>query len=54
VDFRLSLYEKQAKVRCRHREKADEAERTDYLKIIARMTYHIPNKGQVTVRYYGL
>jgi len=26
----------------------------DYLGFIARMTSHIPDKGQVTVRYYGL
>ncbi len=28
--------------------------RMDYLKFIARVTSRIPNKGQVTVRYYGL
>ena len=26
----------------------------DYLEFIARVTSHIPNKGQVMVRYYGL
>jgi len=26
----------------------------DYLEFIARATSHIPDKGQVTVRYYGL
>jgi len=26
----------------------------NYLKFIARVTAHIPDKGQVTVRYYGL
>jgi hypothetical protein len=30
------------------------AERMDYLEFIARTTSHIPDKGQVTVRYYGL
>jgi len=29
-------------------------ERLDYLEFIARVTSHIPDKGQVTVRYYGL
>jgi hypothetical protein len=29
-------------------------ERMDYLEFVARVTSHIPNKGQVTVRYYGL
>ncbi len=26
----------------------------DYLEFIARVTSHFPDKGQVTVRYYGL
>ena len=26
----------------------------DYLEFIARVTSHIPDKGQVTVRYFGL
>ena len=26
----------------------------DYLEFIARVTSHIPDKGQVAVRYYGL
>lgn len=29
-------------------------ERIEYLQFIARVTSHIPDKGQVTVRYYGL
>jgi len=29
-------------------------ERMDYLEFIARVTSHIPDKGQVMVRYYGL
>jgi len=29
-------------------------ERMDYLEFVARVTSHIPDKGQVTVRYYGL
>jgi len=29
-------------------------ERLDYLEFIARVVSHIPDKGQVTVRYYGL
>jgi hypothetical protein len=31
-----------------------EMERMDFLDFIARVTSHIPDKGQVTVRYYGL
>ena len=30
-----------------------EEEQMDYLEFIARVTSHIPDKGQVTVRYYG-
>ena len=26
----------------------------DYLEFVARVTSHIPDKGQVTVRYFGL
>jgi hypothetical protein len=26
----------------------------DYLEFIARVTLHIPDKGQVTIRYFGL
>jgi hypothetical protein len=31
-----------------------EQETMDYLEFIARVTSHIPDKGQVTARYYGL
>jgi putative transposase len=31
-----------------------EVEKMDYLELIARVTSHIPDKGQVMVRYYGL
>jgi hypothetical protein len=33
---------------------SSELERMDYLKFIARVTSHIPDKGQVMIRYYGL
>ena len=33
---------------------AGDQETMDYLEFIARVTSHIPDKGQVTVRYYGL
>jgi len=29
-------------------------EKMDYLEFIARVTSHIPDKGQVTIRYYGI
>jgi hypothetical protein len=32
----------------------EEVERMDYLEFIARVVSHIPDKGQMTVRYYGL
>ncbi len=51
---RLSLDEKEGKVCYRYGEKPEEVERMDYLEFIARVTSHIPDKGQVTVRYIGL
>ncbi len=38
----------------RYGKEAREGERLDYLEFITRVTSHIPDKGQVTVRYYGL
>jgi len=51
---RLSPDEREAKICYRYGEKPEEVERMDYLEFIARVTSHIPDKGQVTVRYYGL
>jgi hypothetical protein len=39
---------------CHYGEGQEEVEWMDYLEFIARVTSHIPDKGQVTVRYYGL
>jgi hypothetical protein len=33
---------------------SEKLERMDYLDFIARVTSHIPDKGQVIIRYYGL
>jgi ribosomal protein S27E len=51
---RLSLDEKEGQVCYRYGEGAEEVERMDYLEFIARVTSHIPDKRQVTVRYLGL
>jgi hypothetical protein len=51
---RLSFSDKEGKVCYRYGKEAEEVERMDYLEFIARVTSHIPDKGQVTVRYYGL
>jgi hypothetical protein len=51
---RLSLDEWEGQVGYRYSKEAKELERMDYLEFIARVVSHIPNKGQVTVRYYGL
>jgi len=51
---RLSFSEKEGQVRYRYGKEAKEVERMDYLEFIARVTSHIPDKGQVTVRYFGL
>jgi hypothetical protein len=51
---RLSLDKRIGQVSYRYGKEAGEVERMDYLEFIARTTSHIPDKGQVTVRYYGL
>jgi hypothetical protein len=51
---RLRLDEKEGQVCYRYGKGAGELEKMDYLEFIARTTSHIPDKGQVTVRYYGL
>jgi hypothetical protein len=51
---RLSFSEKEGRVCYRYGKDAQEMERMDYLEFIARVTSHIPDKGQVTVRYFGL
>jgi ribosomal protein S27E len=50
----LSFTEKEGKVCYRYGEGAEEVERMDYLEFIARVTSHIPDKGQVMIRYFGL
>jgi len=51
---RLSFLEPEAKVSYRYGPDRAEQETMDYLEFIARVTSHIPDKGQVTIRYYGL
>ena len=51
---RLSFSEKEGQVSYRYGKEAAEVERMDYLEFITRVTSHIPDKGQVTVRYFGL
>lgn len=51
---RLSFSEKEGQVIYRYGKDAQEMERMDYLEFIARVTSHIPDKGQVTIRYSGL
>jgi hypothetical protein len=51
---RLSFLESEGKVCYRSCEKGSAPETMDYLEFIARVTSHIPDKGQVMVRYYGL
>jgi hypothetical protein len=50
---RLSFLDPAGKVGYRHGENGAEQETMDYLEFIARATSHIPDKGQVMVRYYG-
>ena len=51
---RLSLDEREGRVCYQYGENPQEVERMDYLEFIARVVFHIPDKGQVTLRYYGL
>jgi hypothetical protein len=51
---RLSFLEGEGRVGYRHGDEGAELERMDCLELIARVTSHIPDKGQVMVRYYGL
>jgi hypothetical protein len=51
---RLSFLEREGRVGYRHGDDGAELERMAYLELIARVTSHIPDKGQVMVRYYGL
>jgi hypothetical protein len=51
---RLFFDEKEGQVIYGYGKDAQEVERMDYLEFIARVVSHIPDKGQVTIRYYGL
>jgi hypothetical protein len=51
---RLTFLERDGKVGYRWGRDVAGLETMDYLEFIARVTSHIPDKGQVTVRYYGL
>jgi hypothetical protein len=51
---RLTFLEPEGKVGYRYGHDAAGLETMDYLEFIARVTSHIPDKGQVMVRYYGL
>ena len=51
---RLSFDEKKGQVSYRYGKEAEEVERMDYLEFIARVTSHIPDKGQAMIRYFGL
>ena len=51
---RLSFLEQESKVGYRWGRDTANQETMDYLEFMARVTSHIPDKGQVMVRYYGL
>jgi hypothetical protein len=51
---RLSFLEPEGKVSYRYGQDGAERETMDYLEFVARVVSHIPDKGQVLVRYYGL
>jgi hypothetical protein len=51
---RLFFDETGSKVRYQYSRHGSQEESMDYLEFIARVTSHIPDKGQVMIRYYGL
>ncbi len=51
---RLFFDETAGRVRYQYSRQGSQEESMDYLEFIARVTSHIPDKGQVMVRYYGL
>jgi hypothetical protein len=51
---RLFFDKTAGKVRYQHSRRGSQEESMDYLEFIARVTSHIPDKGQVMIRYYGL
>jgi hypothetical protein len=51
---RLSFDEREGMVCYQYGKDSSELERMDYVEFIARITSHIPDKGQVMTRYYGL
>jgi hypothetical protein len=51
---RLSFSEPQGQLSYQYGKEAEDLEQMDYLEFIARITSHIPDKGQVMVRYFGL
>jgi hypothetical protein len=51
---RLFFDETAGKVRYQYSRHGSQQELMDYLEFIARVTSHIPDKGQVMIRYYGL
>ena len=50
----LSFLEPEGKVGYRSSQDAADLETTDCLEFIVQVTSHIPDKGQLMVRYYGL
>ena len=50
---RLSIDKAEGKVCYQYGKDSSELERMDYLEFIARVTSHIPDKGQVMIRYHG-
>jgi len=51
---RLVFLEPEGKVGYRWGRESADLEKMDYLEFIGRVTSHIPDRGQVMVRYYGL
>ncbi len=51
---KLPIDKTKGKVCYQYGKDSSELEQMDYLEFIARVTSHIPDRGQVLIRYYGL
>ena len=54
LSLKRLFFDEGGKVRYQYDKHSSQEESMDYLEFIARVTSHIPDKGQVMVRYYGL
>jgi len=54
LSLKRLFFDEGGKVRYQYDKHGSQEESMDYLEFIARVTSHIPEKGQVTIRYFGI